>query len=84
LFPVCVALGRYDDGVESLSATVARGQPTPEMYCHLGEAELSAGHSVEAAAVQQALALQPQHQPSRELLGRIAIAQQQPQETVRR
>ena len=79
-----VAMGRYDDGVESLSAAVARGEPTPEMYCHLGEAELMAGHTVEAAAAaQQALALQPQHQPSRELLERIALAQQ-PQETVRR
>ncbi len=72
-----VAVGRYDDGVEQLSAAVARGEPTAEMYCHLGEAELLAGHAVEAAAAaQQALTLQPQHQPSRELLQRIALAQQ--------
>ena len=64
-----VALGRYDDGVESLSAAVTRAKPTPEMFCRLGEAELLAGHPAEAAdAARQALALQPQHQPSRELL----------------
>ena len=54
------------------------------MYCHLGQAELLAGHAVEAAAAaRQALTLQPRHQPSRELLQRIAFAQQ-PQETVRK
>ena len=35
-----VALGRYDDAVESLSAAVTRQQPTAEMYCRLGEADL--------------------------------------------
>ena len=39
-----VAVGRYDDGVESLSAAVTRGKPTAEMYCQLGQAELLAGH----------------------------------------
>lgn len=79
-----VALGRYDDGVESLSAAMTRGEkPSPEMFYHLGEAELLAGHPAEAAdAARQALTLQPQHQPSRELLQRVEIAQQ-PQGTVR-
>jgi tetratricopeptide (TPR) repeat protein len=71
-----VALGRYDDGVESLSAAVVRGDPTPEMYCRLGEAELLAGHpAAAAAAARQALALQPQHRPSSELLQRVEMAQ---------
>ncbi len=79
-----VALGRYDDGVESLSAAVMRGKPAPEIFYHLGEAELLTGHPTEAAnAARQALALQPQHQPSRDLLDRIEIAQQ-PQGTVRK
>ena len=57
-----VALGRYDDAVESLSLAVARGKPTPEMLCHLGEAQLLAGNPTEAAAAaRQALAIQPQH-----------------------
>ncbi|MEN6451778.1 MAG: tetratricopeptide repeat protein [Thermoguttaceae bacterium] len=79
-----VATGRYDDGVETLTAAVARGQPTADMYCHLGQASLLAGHSIEAtAAARQALTLEPQHQPSRQLLDRITVAQQ-PQETTRR
>jgi predicted Zn-dependent protease len=70
------ALGRQDDSVESLKGAVARGKPTPEMFFGLGQAELLAGHSTEAAAAaRQALSLQPQHQPSRELLTRIELAQ---------
>jgi hypothetical protein len=54
------------------------------MYCHLGEAELLAGHTAEAAAAaRQALTLQPRHQPSCDLLQRIALAQQ-PQGTLRK
>jgi len=72
-----LAIGRYDDGVESLSAAVMREKPTPDMLYRLGEAQLLAGHPVEAAgAARQALALQPQHEPSRNLLQRIEIAQQ--------
>lgn len=79
-----VALARYDDGVESLAASVSRGQPTPEMLCGLGEAQLLAGRPAEAAdAANQALAMQPQHQASRELLERVQLAQQ-PQGAVRR
>lgn len=79
-----VALGRYDDGVESISTAVARGPSTPEMLCHLGEAELLAGHPIEAAdAARKALAIQPQHQPSHDLLDQVQLAQQ-PQGTLRK
>ena len=79
-----VALGRYDDAVESFSLAVKRGRPTPEMFCDLGEALLAAGHLAEAAATaQQALALQPQHPPSLALLQRIQLAQR-PQGTMTR
>jgi tetratricopeptide (TPR) repeat protein len=77
-----MALGRNDDGVESLAAAVKRDRPTGEMFCRLGEAQLLAGRPAEAAeAARQALALQPQNQASRELLDRIEVAQQ-PQRTV--
>ena len=79
-----VALGRYDDGAESLSAAVGRGKPTAEMLCQLGEAQLLAGHRPEAAeAARHALALEPQHQASRNLLQRVELAQQ-PQTTLQR
>ncbi|MBN1395621.1 MAG: tetratricopeptide repeat protein [Pirellulales bacterium] len=70
-----VAVGRYEDGAESLAAAAARGRPTAELYCRLGEAHLQAGRLDEAAAaVQQALAMQPDCPPGRELLQRIAVA----------
>jgi len=71
-----LTLGRYQDAVASLSAAVRREQPTPEIYCRLGEAELLAGHPEAAsAAARNALMLQPTHQPSRELVNRIEFAQ---------
>jgi len=70
-----VALGRYDEGIESLAAAVDRAGPTPELLCSLGEAELLAGRpSAAAAQVRQALALKPQHGPARQLLQRIELA----------
>lgn len=67
-----VALGRYDDAVESFSAALARTNPSSELYCRLGEAELLAGHRDEAAAAaRQALALDPQYLAGRQLLDRI-------------
>lgn len=74
---VYIALGRHDDAAESLATAVTREQPTAEMYCRLAEADLLAGHPTEAAAAaRQALAIEPQHQSSRELLDRIELAKQ--------
>ena len=72
-----MALGRADDAAESLSAAVTRAEPTPELFCLLGEAELLAGRPAQAAAAaRQALALRPRHRPGRELLDRVELAQQ--------
>ena len=74
------ALGRPGDAVDSFSAALIRDKPTPEILYRLGEAELLAGRQDEALnVVQQALAIDPQHQPSRELLNRIVLARR-PQE----
>jgi tetratricopeptide (TPR) repeat protein len=79
----CVALRRYDDGVENLSAALIRDNPTAERFHRLAEAELLAGHPHEAAAAaRQALTLEPQHQQCLRLLDRIEIARRQ-QQTVR-
>jgi tetratricopeptide (TPR) repeat protein len=70
-----LAVGRPDDAAASLSAAIARENPTVEMYYQLAEAQYMSGHPSEAAAaVQQALAMQPSHGPSRELLQRIELA----------
>jgi tetratricopeptide (TPR) repeat protein len=71
-----VALGRYNEGVETLALAAQRDKPTPEALFRLGEAQMLAGRPAAAAvAAQQALAIQPQHQPSRELLRRVELAQ---------
>lgn len=72
-----MALGRYEDAVDSLSSAIVRDRPTPELFYRLGEAELLAGRPGRAtAAAQQALALAPDHGPSRNLLGRLRMARQ--------
>jgi tetratricopeptide (TPR) repeat protein len=71
------ALGRYDEAIDSMYAATQRGAPNSDLLCRLAEAEYLAGRSREAAATAtQALALQPQHKPSLELLQRIDVAQQ--------
>jgi tetratricopeptide (TPR) repeat protein len=75
------ALGRHGDAVDSFSAALLRDKPTPEILYRLGEAELLAGRTDEAAnVVQQALALDPQHKPSRELQNRIELARRPPEQ----
>jgi tetratricopeptide (TPR) repeat protein len=72
-----LALGRYDDAVESFSLAVTRGKPTAEMLCQLGEAQLLAGNLTEAATTaERALALQPRNPQSLALLERIQVARQ--------
>lgn len=68
------ALGRPGDAAESFVAARQRGQPTPELLYHLAAAEAQAGRENEARQnLQQALAIDPAHGPSRELLGRLEV-----------
>jgi len=68
-------LQRYDDAVDSFSLAGTRNRPTPEILYRLAEAEFSAGRPAEAAAAaRQALALDPQHRQSRDLLARLEPA----------
>jgi len=70
-----VALGRYEEGIESFSAAIDRSGPTPELLCSLGEAQLLVGRPAAAAAeARRALTLEPQHGPARHLLQRIEMA----------
>ena len=78
------ALGRYDDAVESLTAAAARDKPAAEILYRLAQAQWLAGRAVDAATTaQQALALDPRHLPTRQLLDSMQIAQQ-PQSPTRR
>lgn len=68
-------LSRYDDAVECYSRAALGQRPTPELLFRLGEAQMLAGRTGEAAlTLQQALALDPRHAPSRDLLSRIEVA----------
>lgn len=70
-----MALGRFEEAAESLSAAAARDKPTPEILYRLAEARMSAGRPEQAAAAaRQALALDPRHQPSQQLLQRVEVA----------
>jgi tetratricopeptide (TPR) repeat protein len=69
------ALGRSNDAAESFAAALERGEPTPELLYQLAEAQSQSGNCTEAArSAGQALALDPGHQPSRQLLERLEVA----------
>jgi tetratricopeptide (TPR) repeat protein len=72
-----MALQRYDDAVTNFTTALTRDRPTPELFYALGEAQYRTGRQAEAAAaLQQALALDPQHAASRKLLGELQVARQ--------
>ena len=73
-----LALSRYNDAAETLAAANSRGKPNAEILCRLGEAELLAGRpSQAAAAAREALAVQPAHPASQDLLNRLEVAMRQ-------
>ena len=73
------ALGRYDDAVDSYTLALQREQSAAELYYRLAEAQLALGRLREAGqAIGAALAMEPNHQPSRELAGRIELALRSP------
>ncbi len=79
-----LAMRRYDDAATCLSTATLHERPTPELLCRLAEAQYRSGHGQEAAtSLQQALVIDPQHVPSRKLLGELTMAQA-PQPILRR
>ena len=70
-----VAMGRYDDGIQTLTTALDRGNPTPEILYNLSEAEMSVGNLDRATlAAREALSIRPNHQPSRQILDRLETA----------
>lgn len=71
------ALGRDQDAVEALAQAVSRGTPNAELLYALAEAETRCGLPEQAwRHVQQAIAADPRHAPSRRLAEHLARAQQ--------
>jgi tetratricopeptide (TPR) repeat protein len=72
-----LALHRYNDAADSLSAATLRERPTAEILCRLAQSQWSAGHSAEAlAAAEQALSIDPNHKPTLALLAEAQLARQ--------
>ena len=70
------ALGRHDEAAEQFIAA-ARAEPSAESLYALAEAQYGAGRPHEASvAAQQALALDPQHQPAQRLIEQLRLAAQ--------
>lgn len=70
------ALGRHDDAAKSFTQASSRGDPDPKIFHLLACAEMAAGRPQQAsAAAGQALAIDPNHQPSHEMLDRLRLAQ---------
>lgn len=70
------AVGRHDDAAQNFATALSRGPPSPELLYLLAESHAARGHTAEAtAAARQALALDPRHQPSLELLQKLELAQ---------
>ena len=71
------ALGRHEDAAASLQAASLASRPNPALLFSQARADYVAGRPAEAAIkLSQALALDPQHAESRELLNRLQLAQQ--------
>ena len=69
------ALGRHDDAADTFSVALDHGTPTPELFYRLGESQLAAGRQEDAEhSLAQALALDPNHAPSRTLREQIEVA----------
>jgi len=72
-----LALNRYDDASGSLSTASLRERPTVEILYRLAQAQLAAGHTTQAlASADQALAIDPNHRPTRALLEQTQLARQ--------
>jgi len=58
-------LGRHEAAAETLSDAAKRGEPSPDLLCHLAECQMLAGDPVNArVSVEAALAKSPDHGPS--------------------
>lgn len=67
--------GRYSDAAVCLRQATRHGEATPEMYYRLAQVELASGNAIEAQrAAAQALAIEPLHAGSREILKEAEVA----------
>lgn len=71
-----LAMQRFEEAAESLTAAAVRERPTAEILYRLAEAQRGAGRLDEAlAAAEQALAIDPNHQLARTMINETRVAQ---------
>ena len=76
---------RHEDAVESLHAASLRGPPQAELLYQLARAQQMAGeNSAAASTLQQALALDSEHQPSQLLLAELQVGTTADEGVIRR
>ena len=79
------ALGRHDSAIESFDLAVHRGGTSPDLLCHLAEAEFAAGRRAEAQrTVEQALAIAPGHRAGQALAEKMQLAESVSPDRIRR
>lgn len=77
--------GRFDDAAAQYMAALARGPQSADLFFRLARVEDQLNHAGAAErALERAVAMDPNHQPSREMLNRIQIARQGGDSTLRR
>lgn len=73
---IYMAMGRFPDAASSFQLAIGRGVSEPQIFYDLAEAEFQSGKFSQAQrAIQEALNLDVQHEPSLHLLARIQSQQ---------
>ena len=73
---IYMAMGRFPDAASSFQLAIGRGVSEPQIFYDLAEAEFQSGEFSQAQrAIQEALNLDVQHEPSLHLLARIQSQQ---------
>ncbi len=79
----CLALGRYQEAIAGYAAACLRAAPSADLLYRLARAQAMAGRSHQAIeSAQQALAIDPGHGPSRQLLQQLDAVARAPQPPV--
>jgi tetratricopeptide (TPR) repeat protein len=79
------SLGRHQEAAESLHAASLRGQPRPDLFFQLAQAEQLAGQRGAATnSLRMALALDENHEASRVMLAELEEAESPSTEVIRR
>jgi tetratricopeptide (TPR) repeat protein len=79
------ALSRHDAAIESYNLAIHRNGTSPDLLCHLAEAEFAVGRPAEAQrTVEKALAIAPGHRAGQTLAERMRLVESASPDRIRR